>query len=482
MAAIELAEKRSMAPVGKVFAPQPLRTWSQRSFKGASPETLSGVLTKADRGDLEDWAEFADHMLQLDPIVRSKYEERALHIVGSEIEVTPGRGRPGQEGLAEDAARFFRQELQQARDLESTLMGLLHAEGLGWAGAQHDWRRVHGEWHSQPDVIDARDIGFTTQHKTRIRTYKSDSALATVGEWLEVDDLEDGRFIFHVPRKVAGRPHQAGDLRPIAWHFIFKKWAILYMQEGLEKHGNPWIAGFIPDNTPADVAASWEDGIAKFTQSQAVLFRMEDGATNLQERLQLIEPQEQSGEAWREALKWYDAQITKGLLGSELNTEVGSTGGNRALGESQFDATILPRLMAMAKRLAGTLELYWAKPLLRFNAHVFGGQVPPTPQVKFKLVADEPPEIPPEAIEAGLNVSQDEFGASFGLEPGGVRGGAIVRPVAKSQAAATGGAAPDVPFPQSRKGRQLTLPLTQTRTSATSSASTTRAGHVPFGE
>ena len=467
-------------PLGKKAIPAPANRWRNNRFIAVEPATVRQAITEVERGELERWADMADFMLREDGWLRANYETRALAITGAELEVTPGRGRPGTEALAEEAADFWREEWEQARDVESVLTTLIHAEGVGWAVCQHDWQPDGGVWRSAPSRIAPRDFEFSPTWGHRVRTYTDDKGQPTAtGRWLDIGPEDADSFIFHIPSKL----HDAnlgGDLMALVWTWLFKRWALTYQQEVLEKHAGPFVLGKVDDNAADTAVDELKADLERFTQSQVGVFR---GSTDVQFK----ETVQRAGEAWQEAINGYHLQYSVGLLGSDLNTAVGSTGGNRSLGESQFSTAILPRLVAIAKRVCGTVEGQWAATSLRFNAHLFGGRIAPTPQLRLRLINDEQKPIPSDAINAGMRVKQDEMRGGYSLEALGKEDGGddIVVPLPPAAMPfgappvtpppASGGAAPARPF--ARTPKQLGWPW---RTSPTSSISETRIDRLRF--
>lgn len=470
--AIRLAQPHVPQDVAASIRPSRSSRWMRSSFAGIKPDRLSTIITKAERGDLEDWADLCAFMLR-DPDVRSATDTRSLAIVGAEIVVEPGHGAPGMEQAAEEGAEWVREMFASTPDVESVITGLMHAENVGWSLGAHDWHRVAGEWRSTPDIVEPRDVRFKDDWTVQVRTY--DDKAPMTGRWLDVAAFKPGSFIQHVPRK-HDRPTVAGDFHAIVWTWLFKRWMEVFRQEGMEKFASPFVVGRVPPNSPAEVRARLKEALENLSADQIAV--IEDGSA--------IEYQESSsspGDRWTDVIDHQRRTLIKLLLGSDLNVEVGSTGGNRALGESQFTTTILPRLTAIGNRLGSTLARDWAAPALRMNAHRFGGYVVPTPRVWFRLVQDEPMQIPQYAIDAAA-VTVDEVRRSFEAEEWGPeRGGdRIVQPLAKtspgfSRIEAAGEVAAHVPF-----GRQLRLPMTgrRPRTSATSSDSRSQIASVPF--
>ena len=374
---------------------------NRHKFAGMKPDRLARIIKATEKGRVEEWADLCETMRR-DHHVRSVTDTVNLAVSGATVEILPADDTP----LADAAAEFWRNEVETSSGWQSTLEHLLTGEDVGWATSQHVWSRVNGEWHSSPKVVESRDVAFADDWSIIVRTYGAEHLDS--GEWLPASDLKRDTLIPHIPSK-GMRPTIAGDFQAIAWPWLFRKWLELFRQEGLEKFASPFIAGMVPPNSTETVRAAMKAALENLSSDQVAV--MEDGST-----IEFLEAAQRPGDAWSEGIQAWNNEITKVKLGSTLNTEVGDTGGNRALGESQFSTTILPRLTAVAARLSSTVLTHWAEPLLRLNAHRFGGVVPPVPKMTLVLVNDEPNTVTAPDIAGGLKVTQNEWRSSVGLD------------------------------------------------------------------
>lgn len=392
----------SPVPIKRTVAAAPINRWTRRTYRGIKPATLQGVLQKLERGDLEDWADLAAFMLRHDGHLKSIVETRTLAVAGSEIEVTAGRGE--NEALDLAGAEFCLQELTDFDELEGYLSSMLNAENVGWAAGEHGWHLRGGEWHSFPMAIPQRDFRFGNEWQRQLRTY----ADSHNGIWLDADTLNPAQFMFHIPIK-SDTPNLAGDLLTVSWQWLFKRWAEIFRQTGLERFANPFMFGTLPANATAAARTAALNGLQNLSGDQVAVFEDSTG-------INILEMTGVPGEAWNMAIDKLNNEMSKALLGSTLNVEVITGGANRALGESQFSATILPRLVLQGKRLASTIEQQWFRPLLAFNSHLFGGQVPATPNLRFRIAQEELAPIDDLAVASGV-VTKDELRVSRGLPP-----------------------------------------------------------------
>ena len=389
---------------GRIHQPRSLNQWTTMSFGALQLSTLNRILKDAERGELEDYADLVEYILTTDPHVRSVYETRMQPVAGGDFEVEPGVGAKGSESIADAAAELIRNELDRQPDIQRTFGDLLHAVGLGWSALEHKWFRQGNRWRSEPQWIHPRDIRFDKAWKPVIRTWVDGS----IQKWINTKD-HPHKFIVHLPRSMNCSPTKSGLINVVAWIWLFKRWQEKFRNAASERYGTPKTIATMPEGSPGDAKQNMLDAMNALSfDHQAIV---DFGTT-----VEVFEAARDASLGLNAVIDHMNAEISKAYLGSTLNVEVGNTGGNRALGESQFDTTILPRLMGDATRLANTLERDWFVPLLEFNSHLFGGLVPPTPQLRFVLVSDDPPEVDQVIVDSRA-VTVNEIRQSRGLEP-----------------------------------------------------------------
>jgi len=455
----------------------------RRSYGAVQPQTLQSIVRNLEQGQqLEDWVDLAGWMAYTDATVRAALGTRIGAVAGADFEVLPGRARPGEETLAQEAADGWREDLEDCPDLERLFADLLYGGAIGWAGAENMWRPNAGLWSNRPAWIDSRDFRTEQGGQWTVRDARQGYGWAPIA-------AHPGKFILHTPRNISTIPTLSGDLLAVCWPWLFKRWGEKFWVAALEKWAAPFVYGKATSSTPKNIREQLRQAIELITSGAAGVIEVDP---TLGDPLVALDVSDSVKEAYSPAIDYFNAEIIKGILGSTLNTEVGSTGGNRALGESQGATTILPRNMSDAKRLAGTLERDWAAWWCRYNAHHFG-RVPPTPRFSFTLIREE--EIAKE-INAyhmrGYLVTPNEIRAQLRQDPwtpeqltrAGLPPEYGDTPLNLVDEPAPGGAPAEVPFqaprPQltaarpKRPARQLPLPLTsRNTTSRTTSASAT---------
>lgn len=483
------APDASRVPIGDLISNQPLGRQRRMSFLGFTPEDLSSLLREVERGQLESWADLTTFMMRTDAHLRSVVDTRMLSISGARWSLEPGPG--ADEALAEDAAEFCRLSLERVDNWRETIHQILWAYYVGYSVVEHDWQRLGGAWHSvSPVGVPSRDIAFSPDWDIRLRSWPEGRP-----EWIDVADTNPARFMVHVPGAAHSQPHMSGCLLGVVWEWLFKRWSVVFRSEGMERFANPKVWGKLPVNADAKALDEMLAGLKALSSDHYAVFQegasIEIDATGTTG----------AGDAFAKAIADYDAAISKGILGSTLNVEIGSTGGNRAAAESQSENTILPRLVADAEGVQNVIERQWLAPLLRFNAARWG-RVPPTPRFSFELVQEDVetavgPLVLQTAINAGV-LTKDELRQIIGREPWGPeRGGEEIavlekapspfdQPAFSKDQDVEDATVPEVttPRPFARKPTQLPLPGTarkRTGSSLTRSGSPSRIARLRCG-
>lgn len=439
--------------------------WTRRAFGALEPDTLNGVLLTAQRGDLQDWVDLASFIRRTDPHVSSVWETAVSQVLSAELQIEPAES--ADTALAEAAADFLRREWDRCPVFHDRLADLLEGDAVGVAVIEHDWRVEGDVVRSHPMFVHSRNLRFRGEWRVELRTGEQGSF------WRYVDEFPR-KFVVHAPHSSAEYPTLRGEMMRVAWPWLFKRWCEKFALAGLEKLANGLLWGKYAPDAPDAVRDELKSGLEDISSDGVAIFPGEPGG----DPVGLLEMQRDPGASLKSFVDHFNGEITKALLGSSLNVEVESTGGNRALGEQQDKVTIIPRAKARARRLVETLLAQWARPLFEFNTLHFGGRVPPMPRVQFVLDREAPPIVDDLMVQAGA-ATVDELRRSRGhAEWGGPEGGAIVRvaaPAAPFTEAPAGGADAAPPFApmrasrsprRSRATQQLSIPATSSPTSS----------------
>ena len=428
----------------------------ERKFADLSLADVKAILTRAEEGQTRDAADLWSLMQQdyqvttvmgtlLDPIVQARWELQPAE-VGEDLAVA-----------AQLTAEGCEEALRGCLGLEDAMSDVLQdGTGIGYGVAEIHWGQ--GVIMGQPAIVPkrlesvlARRFGWSDEFEVGL--WDDGRAVYELErEGVEVDKLKGrgqvlarlpaGKYVVHTPKRIHNVPSMTGLMWSLAKWWWAKQVAYMNYLAGAEAHANPkWIA-LVDQMTKGDDVM--DDVLTGMENWAADGYGVLKGATKIE---QLGGAGQGSAAVWLGLIDKLDAAITKVGLGSTLNTEVGSTGGNRALGESQAEQTIDPRQNAVAGKWWNTIRRDVLRYVVQWNPHIF---MPGSPLPQGRTVlAEDPVEVDQLAVDAGV-VTVDELRESRGLAPlGGDRGAAMAKaaqPVQRFSQGAPEVAASEDPF------------------------------------
>lgn len=379
--------------------------WMRRSMVGIRPHELRAIIEQAKYGHVADLADLYEAMLA-DFQVRAVYETRLDGVASARLKVLPAPG--GDPELNKDVAAFAAEQFAAARDFPRTTQHGLQAVGYGWSALEHEWRNLGGVFYSvNQHPVFHRDTRFVRAWELEVRGVDQ--------TWIPVTE-EPARWIVHTPTTLGLIPPVAGCLHAAAFPWLFRKWATIYQQVGIERFANPLLLGRIKQQATDETRAAMAEALAELRGDQAGIIEGEDEIT-------ILEPTRTPSDSWKDAIASYNADIAKAILGSTLNTEVALGGGNRATAMSQAAIAIHPRLLTDAESwVQSGLVDQWLRPALRFNARLFNYRKVQPPVVLLQLTAEAGPQVDDLMVRAGA-VKIDELRESRGWPRWGPEGG-----------------------------------------------------------
>lgn len=401
--------------------------------------SLDSARKQAELGLTETWADYTRRFLATDDHVVSTYHTYINPIAGARRECTPKKVPPELMDIAAAQADACEEMLTSLPSVEQSFAELLDGDFTGW-GIQEILWALRGDWLMPKQLEWMHPARF--RFSSRFEPYLWDRGLAlerarelgyenTGGYGRDIVDglglpLPQNKYIVHMPRLLPNYPMVSGLFMDIMRPWFVKNWATKFALSGAELAGNPRMLGTLGNDASDEARDALFNALASLTGDSIGVVAGGAG-------IEILDPKMQGqGGVWEMLLKRCDAAISKAVLGSTLNVEVGDTGGNRALGESQSDTTIAPRWTRSAKLLANTIERQLFQPFLELNRHHFGGHVF-VPDLVLHIT-DVDPEVDSVIVDAGA-VTVDELRRSRKLEPLGAERGGDVRIEAKTMPA-----------------------------------------------
>jgi hypothetical protein len=411
----------SRVPVGIGLPPPTITRWIPTTFGELDWPTVDAMLRLAQRGLTLNYTDLTRRMLATDGHILSCYGTRITPVAGAQYTIKPPTGvSPERRAMAELAAADCTAAMSGLQP-ETLFKHMLDGIFTGWSVSEIIWTVRNGMvWPSDLILHNPRRFQFADDFSLYVYDQgwaaseaKYNSAVNALGPPLERD-----KFIIHVPRELPDEIPVSGLFHALVRAWWAKSWLLKYWLSGAENAGNPRLVGTLTQNADHATRNSFATAInALSADAQCIL---NEGAS-----LEYLDGSQNVGTVWEAQCAYWDATITKAVLGSTLNVEIGSTGGNRAAAESQDAATILPRLEGDQRQMWKTIERCLFEPFLRFNLHRYGGVMPDVPVGASEIVRQKP-EVDDLTVDQGA-VTYDELRSSRGLEPWGPQAGGEVR-------------------------------------------------------
>ncbi len=437
---VDLDSRRALAvaaspPQGRVVPRQTVNLWDRAPDSELTFSQVASIIDGAKEGTLEPFADLTRRMLQTDAHLKSVVETRTLPVAGARWELAPAEVDESDQALAKLAADFATHAMSEIPHLDRTSGVMLEGgNGNGYAASEIIWARKRGAWMpSHLDPLHPRRFRYSDTFELALyddgRIARAVQAGEVEGKLIPVRggqglQLQADKFVVFEPMSVHDFPSASGLYMTCARAYWIKSWVQKYWLGGAEIGGNPRLVGTLPQNADQGVRDELFNALEDMAADGILVVRE---GTSVDFMDPTLKP-----EVWQSLFQVCNEEMSKAWLGSTLNVEVGDTGGNRALGESQADTTIRPRLERDGRGWWEAIERDLLTPLFRFNAHLFGGRIPPMPRGRFILVEEQGSDAAFALAADHETVRNDEVRVRAGLEPlGGEWGSAIAkRPVA----------------------------------------------------
>ena len=357
-----------------------------------TPQALTAIQRQADIGYLYQWVDALDELREADPHLHAELFRREAMVAGAawDLEAPEDSGEAG--ARVADYVKRVLCELDGRGDMALSFPDLLHhlQQGVyyGRSVAEVIWSQ-DGRRPVAVEFVHPRRLAYATDW--RIHLWDATGSGAGVGvaqtdaerafamfPGVPLDAFPAGKFIVHRPRVRGGYPTREGLGRTVCWYSLFKRFSMrdfLALAEwaGRGLRVGQYNSGTGPDAptraAPEDVAALQE---ALEAMSSTVSVVIPDTT-----KLEVMDAP--SVNAVHERLVAIcNGEMSKAIVGSTLASDVGTTGGNRALGEVHERVTLM-----IARRdaevLAATLKRDLIAPMVRRQ---FGASAP-VPTITF---------------------------------------------------------------------------------------------------
>ena len=361
---------------------------------GLTPRKLAHLLREAEEGEPERYLELAENMEEKDLHYASVLGTRKRQVSQLPITVVPA----GDDAQQLEQAAFLEDWLQR-EELRDDLVDILDATGKGFSLTEIVWDTSARQWW--PQRLEWRDPRW-------FRFDRTDGRTPLLREAGGDRPLSPFKWIYHACKAKSGLPIRGGLARLASWMYLFKSYTVKDWLAFMEVYGMPLRVGKYHGgataeekavllravrNIGADVGAIVPEGMAiDFVEA------IGKGAT--------------ANDLYEKFASWADAQISKGVLGQNLTTEV--KGGSFAAANVHNDVR-QDIETADARQISATVNRDLARPMIDLN---FGPQ-PAYPLIKIGREDEQDLEMMLKGVSTlvpmGARVSKSKMMAAFGL-------------------------------------------------------------------
>jgi phage gp29-like protein len=372
------------AGVRSIVAPHPAQ--------GLTPQRLARLLRRAEEGDAEDYLALAEEMEEKDLHYLSVLGTRKRQVAQLEITVDAASDSADDAANAELVENFLQRDC-----LEDELVDVLDAVGKGYSLVEIVWDMSERQW--MPGRLEWRDQRWFELDRVDGRTPR----LRTAGP---PEDLPPFKYVRHFHKSKSGLPIRGGLARAVAWCYLFKNYDIKDWVAFAEIYGQPFRVGkYHPTATPEE----------RKTLLRAVASLGADAAAIIPEgmTIEFLKAEQQGSVTLYQGLAEYlDLQISKGVLGQTLTTEVKQG----SLAAAQVHDAVRGDIESSdAKQLAATINRDLVRPLVDLN------RGPQQAYPRLRIGRAEAVDVPKltaavtSLVPFGLRVSTKEMRDKIGL-------------------------------------------------------------------
>ncbi len=422
---IELREPAAASPELAPLAPWPaIDKYPLVIGPGLSLNYISSIFRMSLLGYRMQYVDLLDELLEKEPHGFAVLQKRVLSVAGGELRLTPANDSRRAKLIAETCQAW----IENIPDIEQHLSTLAWASYYAIAGCEIHWQRDGVNWVPERlSFIHSRRLSFPVSGSWDLYIWDQGQMLTAQPQLtngirgLRIDDYP-GKFIIHKPQIRGNYPTREGLGRQLAYWFALKAIASRGAPQYLERFARPW-----PEGTYSTAKGDQKPGRAADTAdiaaAEAALRAM--GAGTLTSwvhpdtvTLELKTPDagKSAKVTFKEWIEICDEQISEVVLGNTLTTNVGSTGGNRALGDTQSKGEI-----KLYKHDARTLASSLKRDLLSWMVRLNWPKNWPEciPKVTLDVEDSVDPGILIEraakAVDIGMPIDADELAEQAGL-------------------------------------------------------------------
>ncbi len=327
---------------------------------GLTPERLAAIFKEADLGDMLRQAELFEEMEEKDAHLGSVLATRKLAVAGLDWEVVSA----SKEKEDEEIASFVKEALIWVQNWDDALLDMLDAIGKGFSVSELMWEMAEGRvWVKEIKWRHQKRFTFLNAPSTPPLSLRGGGGelprLITDAEPVYGENLLPNKFVVHSYRARSGFAPRGGVLRPCAYMYLFKNYAVKDWIVFAERFAMPLRIGKFSQGTSEADRKVLKNAVYNLGADAAAV--ISDGTV-----IELLEQagKTSSAEIYEKLVAFCDRSVSKAVLGHTGSSESapGKLGSEDAAMDVRRDI-----LEADAKALAKSIQMQVIRPLVEFN-------------------------------------------------------------------------------------------------------------------
>lgn len=322
--------------------------------QNASLQYAAAVFRTGLTGYRQQYVDLLDELLEKEPHGYSVLFKRIVAIACGQIEFDAAVDTKDPDyKRACEIRDFVRKQVVAIPSLRQHLAFLAWAVYYGLSSLEIYWEKDGDGWKvTRLGDVHSRRLSYPDQMNWDLYIWDQGQVLANRPYGfqptekmfgLRVADYP-GKFIVHCPQVRGDYPTREGLGRQLGDWFILKRVGYRNAGQYLERFAKPWpFAAYATTESGIPRPATEED----INDADGAMTQMANGGLASYTHPDTIKPSMVTPEAggtakitFEQWLNYCNAEISKATVGNTLTTEVGHSGGNRALGEVQADEQI----------------------------------------------------------------------------------------------------------------------------------------------
>ena len=374
--------------------------------------TVTSALRSCEYGARDTWSDLLTELLEGDPHAHAVLKKAYSTLSNADYElVPPDMDSKTEQKNAQVVADFVSRAIDAIPRWRGALYRLAWGHFGGLSAAETMWSFDGSEWRVRSvDAVPSRRLHYDDY----FRPFVGDGSGSTTGQLLEAFP---GKFLVFQPVVTGDLPTREGLARILVYWLAFKRWAVRDFVSYTERFGKPTpIITYKTGRDHADeddvsLAEDFVEGMGRGTMPGAWI-----PDTLEHDFADAAKGSSGSGSGadrtvHNALITLCNNEVSKAVLGNTLTTEVGSTGGNRALGEVQ-SGDQLEILSAIARQIDEVVTRDLVRWIVRLN---FGDDAAERYCPRYYTKLDAPEDLKTDAevlkilvADLGLEVSKTQ--------------------------------------------------------------------------